>query len=120
MDLKKVHQTIKEIYHPPRFKFDRRRIEHLNDMYDHFEVDSGVMSALSKENRNYKYFILLVNTFSKFIYTEAVKELKAKTVCDVVDRMLDLVGHPIHNLYSDKGILSLRLDVFYSYEFYAF
>lgn len=104
MDLKKIHQTIKEIYHQAIFRFPRRRIEHKNDLHDLYEVDSADLSSLADENDGYKYIIVLVNTFSKYLFTAAVKDLKAPTVSNVVDQMLDKIGRPIKNLYSDRGV----------------
>ncbi|KAJ8953524.1 hypothetical protein NQ318_023648, partial [Aromia moschata] len=70
-------QLVKELHKPVRNKFRRRRVtvKGLNDL---IQADLVEMIRFARVNRGYRYILVVINVFSKFVWTEPVKRKTAK------------------------------------------
>ncbi|KAJ8947356.1 hypothetical protein NQ318_002882 [Aromia moschata] len=70
-------QLVNELHKPVRKNFRRRRvtIKGLNDL---IQADLVQMIRYARVNRGYRYILVVINVFSKFVWTEPVKRKSAK------------------------------------------
>ena len=83
-------------------KFARRPIvtPYLQYMY---EADNSYMDYYGKYNRGYKYFLLMIDAFSKYAYTRALKKLDGKHVTAAVKSIFNASKKIPEHLRTDKG-----------------
>lgn len=100
---KEIVQVIKELHRPARKNFSRRRtiIKGLDDLW---QMDLGQLDKLATSNEGFKYILVVIDCFSKFVWARAVRR---KTGEEVTRAFLDILQHndgriPI-NLQSDQG-----------------
>lgn len=105
-------QIVEEIHKPARKRFDRRSviIKGLNDLY---QADLCEMIPYQKINKGYRYILVVINTFSKFVWALPVKRKTGTDVAKAMHRILSSVGQPPKNLQTDHG------KEFYNKEFAA-
>ena len=79
----KKRQVVEEIHKPARINFKRRKvmIKGLNDL---FQADLVDMTLYAKENDGYKYILVVINCFSKYVWAIP---LKSKTSVEVSQAM---------------------------------
>lgn len=97
-DIKK--QVVEELHKPARINFKRRRviIKSLTDLY---QADLIEMQQFSKENKGYRYILVVINCFSKFVWAFP---LKTKTGPEVSKAMENVFRtETIKNLQTDNG-----------------
>lgn len=77
IDIRK--QIIEELHKPSRKRFPRRRtiVKGLDDLW---QADLADMSAHAKSNKNHKYILIVVDCFSKYLWTRALKTKTGKDV----------------------------------------
>jgi len=61
------------------------------------------MQKLAKYNKGYKYYLAVIDTFSKMGYAEPLKTKKGPEVTDAFDRILKKTKQTPKNLQSDEG-----------------
>ena len=66
-----------------------------------YQIDLCDMSALSKQNRGYKWLINVLDTFSKKLWAFKTKNKKGKTITDVLKPLL--TSKPPLKLETDDG-----------------
>lgn len=68
--------------------FPRRKmiIPSLNYLW---EADTAVMTSYDEENDNYRYFLLVVNAFSKYVWTTPLKSTKGIEMVSALSSVLD-------------------------------
>lgn len=91
-------QVVKELHRDARKNFPRRRSV-MRGIFDTLQADLIEMPP----DRNRKYGLTVIDTFSKMAY---VRPLKTKTGAEVTRAMksvLDSIGHPVKNLQVDLG-----------------
>lgn len=91
-------QVVKELHRDARKNFPRRRSV-MRGIFDTLQADLIEMPP----DRNRKYSLTVIDTFSKMAY---VRPLKTKTGAEVTRAMksvLDSIGHPVKNLQVDLG-----------------
>lgn len=76
-------QVVNELYRSARKNFKRRSYV-MRGVDDTFQADLIEMIPYAKENKNHKYILLVIDTFSKFIW---VRPLKNKTGLDTTKAM---------------------------------
>ena len=86
-----------------RRKFPTRRvivpyIKYMND------VDNAYMTDYTAANDGYKYFLLMINDFSRKVYTRALKSLSGKNITDAFKSIFAQKDFVIpEHVRSDKG-----------------
>lgn len=94
-------QIVNELHKPARRNFKRRSIiiKALNDL---FQADLVEMIPYAHENKGYKYILVVINGFSKFIWTVPIK---TKTGVEVTKEMSKILKPPNipKNLQTDDG-----------------
>jgi hypothetical protein len=64
-----------------------------------WEADTAVMTLYAKENENYRYFLLVVNAFSKYVWTIPLKSIKG---IEMVSAPVVGVGWKLETVASEK------------------
>lgn len=70
--------------------------------YEHWQMDLIDLMAISSHNRGYKYILVIVDIFSKFVYLFPMKNKEALTVSIILKRIF-LTGEIPTILHSDGG-----------------
>lgn len=93
-------QVVEELHKPVRINFKRRRviIKSLNDLY---QADLVEMIPYAKENKGYKYILIIINCFSKFVWAFPLKNKSSQEVATAMEKVLK-IQKPI-NLQTDSG-----------------
>lgn len=94
--------VINELHRSARKNFPRRRviIKGLNDL---LQIDMAEMRAYAKVNKGFKYILVVINVFSKFVWCEPVKNKTAKEVTSAMEKILKRMKTTCRNLQSDRG-----------------
>lgn len=94
-------QIVNELHKTARKNFKRRRIllKSLNDLY---QADLVEMIPYHRENNNYKYILIVINCFSKYVWAYPLKSKSAKEVCDNMEKIFQQKHIP-KNLQTDQG-----------------
>lgn len=84
-----------------RRKVNRRKVivPYIDYMWD---IDTASFLDYKKENKNFGYFILAIDVFSRFIWTEAVKTASAQQTKLALQRIFQK-GRTPSKMRSDKG-----------------
>lgn len=95
-------KIVNELHRPARKNFPRRRtiIKGYSDLW---QIDLAEMQQYSSENNGYRYILVCINCYSKYMYTRPVKN---KTGVEVTRAMRDIIteaGYAPSNLQSDQG-----------------
>lgn len=93
-------QVVEELHKPARINFKRRRVilKSLNDLY---QADLIEMLPYSKENKGYKYILIIINCFSKFVWAFPIKNKSALEVSKNFEKIFKI--QKIDNLQTDMG-----------------
>lgn len=99
-DIKK--QVVNELHKPARKRFNRRHviIKGLNDL---IQADLVEMIPYAKLNKGYRYILVVINVFSKFVWTEPIKRKNAKDVTNAMQKILLEMKIIPKNLQTDMG-----------------
>lgn len=94
-------QLVNELHKPARKNFPRRRtiIKGLNDLW---QIDLAEMRPYARENKGFKFIMVVINCFSKYMWT---CPLKTKTGDAIVNSLMEILKkHPVpKNLQTDQG-----------------
>jgi hypothetical protein len=93
-------QVVDEIHKQARINFPRRRVivKSLNDL---FQADLVEIIPFSSENNGFKYILVVINCFSKFVWAFP---LKTKSGYEVVENMENVFKQQQpKNLQTDMG-----------------
>lgn len=94
-------QLVNELHKPIRRNFSRRRtiIKGFDDLW---QSDLAQMDLYAKSNRNFKFILVVIDCFSKYVWT---KPLKSKTSEEVMKAFEDILneGRVPRNLQTDQG-----------------
>lgn len=94
--------VVNEIHKPARKTFRRRRVlvKGLNDLV---QIDLVEMIPYAKINRGYRYILVAINVFSKYVWAEPVKRKTAIDVTTSMNKILSKMKSTPINLQSDLG-----------------
>ncbi|KAK9730804.1 Integrase core domain [Popillia japonica] len=92
---------VNELHKPARRNFRRRRVI-IKGLDDLWQADLADFKLYSRENRRYKYILVVIDAFSKFLWTQPLKTKSAMEVKDAMDKILKEGRHP-KNLQTDAG-----------------
>lgn len=92
--------VVNELHRPARRTFRRRKVivKGYNDLY---QADLVEMLPYSKFNRGYRYILVVINTFSKYVWALPVKSKTGKDVTAAMKQIL--ARNPPKNLQTDMG-----------------
>lgn len=91
---------VNEIHKPTRINFKRRKviIKSLNDL---FQADLVEMIPYAKINNGYKYILIVINCFSKFVWAFPLKSKSAAEVPKNMEKVFKI--QTPNNLQTDQG-----------------
>lgn len=95
------YQIIKEIHSPARRNF-LRRTSVMKGVDDTFQADLVEMLPYAKFNRNNKYILTVIDTFSKYAWAVPVKTKSGKDVTNAMKSIFD-TGRIAKNVQTDHG-----------------
>lgn len=93
-------QIVEEIHKPARKNFKRRRVI-IKSLLDLFQADLVDMKEYEKENGGYKYILVVINCFSKYVWAFPLKTKTAREVAQSLEIVLK-AQKPDH-LCTDSG-----------------
>lgn len=102
MASKEKIQLVNELHKPARKNYPRRRtiIKGLDDLW---QMDLAEMRPYASQNKNFKLILVVIDCFSKFMWT---RPLKTKTGDELTRAFSDILAHTKRtpkNLQSDQG-----------------
>ena len=90
------------LHKPLNRKFKRERVI-VGDINQEWQADLADMSWLRKANKNFKYFLLVIDVFSKMVRTAPLKSTTGKEVTEAFAKMLPSRKDIPVTLQMDKG-----------------
>lgn len=95
-------QIIDELYKPARKNFKRRRtiIKGLDDLW---QMDLAEFGQYASQNKGYRYILVVIDCFSKFLWTRALKTKSAEEVSKAMGSVLQQSQRHPHHIQSDLG-----------------
>lgn len=93
--------VVNEIHKFARVNFLRRNVI-MKDIDDLWQADLIDMQAIAKENKNFKYILAIIDTFSKYAWTFPLKSKNKDDVSAAFKVLLDKKRCPV-NLQTDNG-----------------
>lgn len=99
--MSKVKQDIvKELHKLARKKFQRRRTI-VKGLHDLWQADLADFQLYVRDNRGYKYILAVIDSFSKYLWTQPLKSKSATEVRDAMEKILKIRSP--RNLQTDAG-----------------
>lgn len=95
-------EIVEELHKPVRIHFPRRRVI-VKGLDDLFQADLVEMILYSKINKGYKYILVVIDVFSKFLWTKAVKNKSGPDVTQAMKSILIKSNRIPQNLQTDLG-----------------
>ena len=98
-DRKKIYS---ELLRPARVNYPRREIR-IKGLRDLFVTDLIDMTEHVKENDGYRYILLCMNGFSKYVFVQPLRRKTTVEVTDAFEKILKRTTYLPKNLQSDQG-----------------
>lgn len=95
-------QVVKELHKPARSKFRRRRFI-IRGLDDTFASDLAQLDNYARENRGNKYILVVIDCFSKYLWTRAIKNKTASEVTKAMESIFKQSKRIPKNLMTDNG-----------------
>lgn len=95
-------QIVEEIHRYARKNFERRKYS-MRGIADTLQADLIDMQQFKRNNRGYRYILIVIDVFSKRAYAEPLKDKTAKSTTEAMEKILRQVGQRIRNLQTDDG-----------------
>jgi hypothetical protein len=94
-------EIVRELHKPARKNFKRRRVvlKGLNDLY---QADLVEMIPYAKLNKGFRYILIVINAFSKYVWASPVKRKTGEEVAHAMENILSQQKIPT-NLQTDMG-----------------
>jgi hypothetical protein len=93
---------VKELHKPARKKFKRRRII-IKGLNETLQADLVEMIPYAKENQQFKYILVVIDCFSKYVWMAPLKTKNSIDVSTAMENILLKVKPPPKNLQTDNG-----------------
>lgn len=93
--------VVNEIHKNARVNYPRRHVI-MKDIDDLWQADLIDMQSISKENKNYRYILAVIDTFSKYAWAFPMRSKTKEDVCNSFKTLLDK-GRVPKNLQTDNG-----------------
>lgn len=95
-------QVIHELHRNVRKTFPRRKTI-VYGLHDTLQIDLADMQLYAKENKNFRYILVAIDIFSKFVYTFPLKNKTSVEVANAMQKILLLSSSIPRNIQSDAG-----------------
>lgn len=95
-------QIIDELHRPARINFRRRHVI-LKGIDDLFQIDLVEMIPYARENKGYRYILVVINAFSKFVWALPVKRKTGEEVASALESILQQSKFKPKHIQSDLG-----------------
>lgn len=95
-------EIIEEIHRYARKNFERRKYS-MRGIADTLQADLIEMQQFKRNNRGYRYILIVIDVFSKRAFAEALKDKTAKSTTEAMEKIFIQVGQRIRNLQTDDG-----------------
>lgn len=94
--------VVEELHKPARKNFPRRRVivKGLNDL---IQADLVEMIPYAKFNKGFKYILVVINAFSKFVWAYPIKQKTAKDVVAAIEKVFQHKKNLVKNIQTDMG-----------------
>lgn len=92
---------VNEIHKPARRNFPRRRVI-VKAIDDIWHADLAEFTTYSRYNKGFKYILVVIDCFSKYLWTQPLKNKNAISVRNAMKKILQMSRKP-HNLQTDAG-----------------
>lgn len=92
---------VNEIHRNARKNFPRRHVV-MKDIDDLWQADLIDMQSVYKDNKNYKYILAVIDTFSKYAWAYPLKLKKKENIIQAFKKLLE-AGRIPKNLQTDFG-----------------
>lgn len=89
------------LHKPVKYKFSRRKILSYG-IGDLIQCDLVDMSKFAKYNGGNKFLLTVIDVFSKFAYAIPLKNKKAATLVNALEKLIERLGS-VSNIQTDKG-----------------
>jgi hypothetical protein len=93
---------VTELHKPARINFKRRRVI-IKGINETLQADLVEMIPYAKQNKQFKYILVVIDCFSKYTWTVPVKAKDSKHVREAMEKVLSQIIHLPKNLQTDKG-----------------
>lgn len=93
---------VSELHRPARKHFQRRRVI-LKGLNDLFQADLIEVIPYARFNKGYKYILVVIDAFSKFVWAVPIKNKSAKSVTMAFKGILSKLPEKPKNLQTDEG-----------------
>lgn len=95
-------QVVNELHKPALKNYRRRRVI-MRGINDLLQADLVEMIPYAQINKNYKYLLTVIDTFSKFAWAVPIKTKSANDVSAALNSVLKTLKYPPKNLQTDDG-----------------
>jgi len=95
-------QVVEEIHKPSRKNFKRRRVI-IKGLDDLWQADLVEMGAFSKQNKNYRFLMTVIDTFSKYSFAIPLKNKTGESVTKAMKFIFETYKRHPKNLQTDDG-----------------
>lgn len=95
-------QVVKELHTQARRNFSRRRVI-VRGLNETWQSDLLQIDQHARENKGYKYILVVIDIFSKYLWTESLKDKSGNSVTSAFESILKRVDQTPKNLQTDNG-----------------
>lgn len=92
--------VVNELHKPARRVFKRRHVS-IKGLKDLYQADLIELQPYAKFNKGYRYILMVINAFSKFVWASPLKSKSAKDVTAAMEKIL--INSSPKNLQTDRG-----------------
>lgn len=103
-------QIVNELHKSARVNFERRRVL-VKGLDDLFQADLVEMIPYAKQNKGYRYILVVIDVFSKYVWAEAVKNKTSQNIVKAMKKIFSESKRIPKNMQTDHG------KEFYNHEF---
>lgn len=94
--------VVNELHKPARINYPRRRVI-LKGIDDLWQADLAEFTLFPKQNRGYKYILVVIDCFSKFVWTVSLKNKSGDVVTKAFKEIFNKSKRKPVNLQTDQG-----------------
>ena len=95
-------KIVNELHRTARKNFLRRHTI-IKGYKDLWQIDLAEMQQYAGENDGYRYIVVCINCYSKFVYTRPVKNKTGVEVTQAMKSIIEEASYAPKNLQSDQG-----------------
>ena len=99
-----VNEQLAEELHKPVTKKFKRRKAYARYKDNIWAADLAEMELLSSKNKNVKYFLCVIDVFTKYAWVKPLKHKKGKTILNAFIEIVNESNRKPNDLWVDQGI----------------